>query len=285
MAAPHLSGLIALLWSKDPTLRRGIDKTFQAVTDTAVGMVDGQCDGYAIERLGVPNSVWGYGRIDAHQATLWSSYGILLSPSNQRKIGMPGTEETYDLKIYNRTAASVAVNLQLGTHQWQAGLSTSSATVPAGGDASFTVTHTIPELPAVEEENLVITATWPGGSTHAEVSTKSLWTYPCSCPDITQSLPLAEDFNGDTFPPEGWTVVVNNGYGWESNSTTWRNNYTGGSGTCAIADSDYHDAMDTELRTPVMDLSSVTSATSCSLNQISMDYGYQDHGYVDISTG
>ncbi|MFP4394519.1 MAG: fibronectin type III domain-containing protein [Anaerolineales bacterium] len=68
---------------------------------------------------------------------------------------------------------------------------------------------------------------------------------------------LAESFNGTT-TPAGWTVQHNTGsVGWSFNDPGERGNLTGGAGNFAIADSDKAGsvAMDTELRTPALDLS------------------------------
>ena len=68
---------------------------------------------------------------------------------------------------------------------------------------------------------------------------------------------LAQDFNGQEFPPAGWTVVDNAGTGavWKT-STAWGDgNYTGGTGMSATVNSDTAGsvAYDTELRTPTID--------------------------------
>jgi hypothetical protein len=66
---------------------------------------------------------------------------------------------------------------------------------------------------------------------------------------------LSEDFEGD-FPPAGWQVLElgNSGGAWKRNDVWNRDNFAG-SGYCAIADSDrFGYEMETELRTPVIDL-------------------------------
>ena len=101
----------------------------------------------------------------------------------------------------------------------------------------------------------------------------------------TDNLIFKETF--DTFPPTGWNVINNGGdCGWVSNATAARVNYTGGSGDCADADSDScgpSTTMDTELRTPLIDLSGVPNAVL----EFKTDYnafGFSDFAYVDIST-
>jgi len=63
MAAPHVSGLIALLWSAQPLLIGDLEATFHLLESSAEPKVDLQClpNGPA----GRPNNVWGWGIVDA----------------------------------------------------------------------------------------------------------------------------------------------------------------------------------------------------------------------------
>jgi hypothetical protein len=67
---------------------------------------------------------------------------------------------------------------------------------------------------------------------------------------------LTEDFDGQSFPPAGWTRLDNAGTGvvWDTSSAWGDGNYTGGSGQAATVDSDTAGevAYDTELRTPLI---------------------------------
>ena len=61
MAAPHVTGLVALLVTANPELAGAVDQLEALITDSAVPLTSNQCgDGSA-----VPNNVYGYGRIDA----------------------------------------------------------------------------------------------------------------------------------------------------------------------------------------------------------------------------
>jgi subtilisin family serine protease len=60
MAAPHLAGAIALLWSAAPTLAGDVAATRSLLDGTAVDKADDQCGGTADD-----NNVFGEGRLDA----------------------------------------------------------------------------------------------------------------------------------------------------------------------------------------------------------------------------
>ena len=65
MAGPHVAGVVALLWSADPSLIGDIDRTEQILIDTArtyVGEQLGCFDG------NVPNAAYGYGILDVYAA-------------------------------------------------------------------------------------------------------------------------------------------------------------------------------------------------------------------------
>jgi subtilisin family serine protease len=67
MAGPHLAGVVALLWSADPSLIGDIDRTGQILIQTAKpysgAMPSGECFSG-----GIPNNAYGYGIVDAYAA-------------------------------------------------------------------------------------------------------------------------------------------------------------------------------------------------------------------------
>lgn len=60
MAAPHVAGAVALLWSAAPSLIGDLDATKQLLDQTAIDTADPQCGGTAAD-----NNVYGEGRLDA----------------------------------------------------------------------------------------------------------------------------------------------------------------------------------------------------------------------------
>ncbi len=59
MAAPHVAGAVALLWSAFPSLRRDVDQTEQILEQTALHQTSSACGS-----SGSPNNVYGYGTIN-----------------------------------------------------------------------------------------------------------------------------------------------------------------------------------------------------------------------------
>lgn len=66
MAAPHVAGAVALLWSLDPTLIGKVEETEQILLDSAVPVPSTECTGADIPQS--PNPVYGYGRLDVLKA-------------------------------------------------------------------------------------------------------------------------------------------------------------------------------------------------------------------------
>jgi subtilisin family serine protease len=66
MAGPHLVGVVALLWSADPSLIGDIDRTEQLIIETAQPY-SGDTSSGCFEG-GMPNAAYGYGMVDVYAA-------------------------------------------------------------------------------------------------------------------------------------------------------------------------------------------------------------------------
>ena len=104
----------------------------------------------------------------------------------------------------------------------------------------------------------------------------------CVAPGYGAASGIKETFDATTIP-DGWTVVDNAGSGavWSFDNPGGRANNTGGEGNFAIADSDDAGSvdMDTELRTPILDFSSMTTVTL----QFKYDFNsYSDNEVADV---
>jgi subtilisin family serine protease len=65
LAAPHVAGAVALLWSASPALKGHVDATERALASSAVPRFSSQCGDPGDA---VPNNVFGWGRLDAMAA-------------------------------------------------------------------------------------------------------------------------------------------------------------------------------------------------------------------------
>jgi serine protease AprX len=72
MAAPHVAGTVALLWSAAPHLVGDVDATEWVIARTARPRIDTSCGG---EPGGLPNNVYGWGIVDALAAVEASQIG------------------------------------------------------------------------------------------------------------------------------------------------------------------------------------------------------------------
>lgn len=83
MAAPHVAGVVALLWSARPSLIGNIEETRQILQNTAnpnVSLIGPQtCGGVSSEQ--VPNNSFGYGRVDALAPLKVGLSGRVVTPS------------------------------------------------------------------------------------------------------------------------------------------------------------------------------------------------------------
>jgi hypothetical protein len=63
MAAPHVVGTVALMWSANRSLIGRVRQTMELLDDSAVDVSNLSCGGTADD-----NNVWGEGRLDAFAA-------------------------------------------------------------------------------------------------------------------------------------------------------------------------------------------------------------------------
>ena len=67
MAAPHVSGAVALIWSAVPELRGDVQITSWILEQTAFGLTTNEgCGGDLPDEI--PNNTYGWGRINAYDA-------------------------------------------------------------------------------------------------------------------------------------------------------------------------------------------------------------------------
>jgi subtilisin family serine protease len=103
MAAPHVSGAVALLWSANPLLIGDYEATYELLTSTALPRTDTAFDNDRYDNCranDVPNNVYGHGRLDTYAAVAAATVDVpwlelpILVPELQ-----PGASTTVDLTL------------------------------------------------------------------------------------------------------------------------------------------------------------------------------------------
>ncbi len=106
MAAPHVTGLVALLISAQPALRGQVDQIESLIEQTALHIPSTECSS-----SGVPNNLYGWGRIDALTAVNY--HNIDLDKVASSSSVMPGDLITYTLTITSVSVISPNTNVVL----------------------------------------------------------------------------------------------------------------------------------------------------------------------------
>lgn len=106
MAAPHVAGVAALLWSTDPSLIGDFDETYDLLTQYAVPRTDDAFDDPKYEACSadeVPNNVYGYGRVDAFAAAMQARVDVpwLVIPQDIPEIA-PQSSQVVTLTLESR---------------------------------------------------------------------------------------------------------------------------------------------------------------------------------------
>ncbi len=110
MAAPHVTGLVALLWSAAPHLVGDVDRTEAVMRETARPVLDDTCGGAPD---GHPNNVYGWGIVDALAAVRQGSVGLDLLARAEPRWAAAGQAMTYHFTVSNTAVVSHATQVVL----------------------------------------------------------------------------------------------------------------------------------------------------------------------------
>jgi uncharacterized repeat protein (TIGR01451 family) len=105
MAAPHVAGTVALLWSAAPDLIGDVGATEQIIAQTARPRVDTRCGG---EPGGHPNNVYGWGIVDALAAVRGVQVGLRIAKHAVFPMSFPVQLLVYTLGVTNTSAFTIS---------------------------------------------------------------------------------------------------------------------------------------------------------------------------------
>lgn len=119
MAAPHVAGTVALLWSASSDLLRDVDATAAAIAETAVDRVATTCGG---SPAGDPNNVYGEGRLDAYGACVLNCGETARLTGNVRGASGGGAVPGATLSVRRRSDGQTSTVTAAGDGSYEARL-------------------------------------------------------------------------------------------------------------------------------------------------------------------
>jgi hypothetical protein len=151
MAAPHVAGAVALLWSARPELKHQITLTEQLLDESAMPIWSTDCSS-----AGWPNNTYGYGRLDIEAAL----YGGALS-TVMDQTAYPGSLVTYTLHLSNTGITTDSFVINVGPGSWPVTAAfTSTGLLAVNASTAITITTRIPvDALAYVRDTFSVTAT------------------------------------------------------------------------------------------------------------------------------
>jgi subtilisin family serine protease len=168
MAAPHLSGAVALIWSAAPSLKGDVAATESLLDDTATDVDSTGCGGTADD-----NNNFGEGRLNAYQAVTAAPRGPVgrvggaVTNAADGKPVAGATVTTDGRSATSGADGKYALTLSAGAHTLTAtayGFATKSATVTVPEGGAVTVDLALTASPMVTVSGVVTDGTghhWP----------------------------------------------------------------------------------------------------------------------------
>jgi len=162
MAAPHVAGAVALLWSAIPALKNQITATEQLLNEYAFHINSTACSSG-----GWPNNVYGYGRLDVKAAVdAVLDYGVALVPAAATQHGAPGQAVSTTFRITNTGTAADSFTVTLADAHWETVAPEQLGPLSPDATALLPVTVTIPADASCEASDTVtVTVTSAGDPT------------------------------------------------------------------------------------------------------------------------
>lgn len=178
MAAPHVVGAIALMWSASPSLIGQLVLTTQILTSTARAIPNSFNCGEGVGKA--PNNTYGWGRLDAYSATLRAITSTPPTGALAVRAIVSGT---------GAPAQAVTMRLDVSPAQSLQGLSDANGAIrmraPAG---SYTLTARHPQFRPVQRP--VVVSAGVTASIVITLSPRARWTISGTVRDAQTGLPV-----------------------------------------------------------------------------------------------
>lgn len=155
MAAPHVAGAVALLWSANPALKNQIAATEQLLNENAFHIDSTDCSS-----SGWPNNTYGYGRLDVKAAVdaalAPSAHRVALTPTRAVQYGAPGISVSTTFTVVNIGQASDTFTITLTDADWEVDVQQAVGPLSAGASAFFSVTVVVPADALYRTKDMVV---------------------------------------------------------------------------------------------------------------------------------
>ncbi len=174
MAAPHVAGAVALLWSAVPALKNQITATEQLLNDNAFHIASTACSS-----SGWPNNVYGYGRLDVKAAVDAALpqpyYAVALEPPEIMANGDVGKTVMYTLALTNTGTVADVYSLTLSGATWPTTLTPTLVALAPLETTPVTVMVTVPwDIFTGITDTVRVTATGTGVSAYSDLTTAAI---------------------------------------------------------------------------------------------------------------
>ena len=174
MAAPHVAGAVALLWSAVPTLKNQINATEQLLNENAFHIASTACSS-----SGWPNNTYGYGRLDVKAAVDAALpqpyYAVALEPPEMMANGDVGKTVVYTLALINTGNITDMYSLTLSHATWPTTLTPTLVTLAPQATTPVTTMVTIPwDAFTGVTDTARVTASGTGVSAYSDLTTAAI---------------------------------------------------------------------------------------------------------------
>jgi len=174
MAAPHVAGAVALLWSANPALKNQIDATEQLLNEQAFHINSTACSS-----SGWPNNTYGYGRLDVKAAVDAALpqpyYAVALEPPEIMANGDVGKTVVYTLTLTNAGNMTDVYSLTLSGATWPTTLTPTLVTLAPQAATPVTTMVTVPwDIFTGITDTARVTASGTGVSAYSDLTTAAI---------------------------------------------------------------------------------------------------------------